>query len=115
MTFHDLEQDRVEKALAVFLEKRRPPVNIRSQLDIGFRLVGQSVELIEIRPQWDDPKIIREQAFAKATYVKAQNVWKIFWQRSDLKWHGYEPVPTVPTIEEFLSVVNQDEYSCFFG
>ncbi|MGH8716972.1 MAG: DUF3024 domain-containing protein [Burkholderiales bacterium] len=28
---------------------------------------------------------------AKATYVKAQDVWKVFWQRADLKWHRYDP------------------------
>jgi len=115
MTFDDLEQKRIEKALAAFLDKRRPPVHIRSQLDIGYRLSGQSVELIEIRPQWDDPSKIHDHPFAKATYVKAKNVWKVFWQRADCKWHGYEPASTVPTIEQFLALVDEDEQACFFG
>lgn len=115
MAFHELERERIEKALAAFLAKRRPPVHIRPQLDFGYRLSGQSVELVEIRPQWDNPGKIREHPFAKATYVKTQNVWKVFWQRADLKWHGYEPVPTVPSIEKFLAIVDADEYACFFG
>ena len=28
---------------------------------------------------------------------------------------GYEPAPTVRTIEEFLAIVHKDEYACFFG
>jgi hypothetical protein len=32
-----------------------------------------------------------------------------------LKWHSYEPVSEVSTIEKFLAVVKEDEYSCFFG
>lgn len=115
MAFNDLELKRIEKALAAFLAKRRPPAHIRPQLDLGYDLSGQSVELVEIRPQWDNPKIIHRRPFAKATFVKTQNVWKVYWQRANLKWHGYEPVPTVPTIEKFLAVVDADEYGCFFG
>ena len=115
MPFNDIEQKRIEKALAAFLARRRPPVHVRSQLDIGYRQSGQSIELVEIRPQWDDPTIIREHPFAKATYVKTQMAWKLFWRRADLKWHGYEPAPTVKTIEEFLAIVHKDEYACFFG
>lgn len=115
MAFNELEQRRIENALAGFLAKKRPPAHIRPQLDFGRRLAEQSVELLEIRPQWDDPSKIHERPFAKVAYVKARNVWKIFWQRADLKWHGYEPVPTVPSIEHFLTVVGADEYSCFFG
>ena len=78
MPFDELELKRIDKALSVFLAKRRPPAHIRQQLDLGYRLSGQSVELFEIRPQWDDPTKIHEHPFAKATYVKAQNVWKVY-------------------------------------
>jgi len=115
ITFNDLDNKRIENAMATFLAKRRPPPHIRSQVDIGFRLIGQSIEVFEIRPQWDNPSIIREHPFAKATYVRTQNLWKVFWKRSDLKWHGYEPASTVKSIEEFLAAVDADPYGCFFG
>ena len=115
MSFDDIEKKRIEKALAGFLDRKRPPVHIRPQLDFGYRLSGQSIALTEIRPQWDDPSTIHERAFAKATYIKAQRVWKISWQRADLKWHSYQPVPSVPSVEEFLAVVDADECACFFG
>ena len=38
-----------------------------------------------------------------------------FWQRADLKWHGYEPRPEVARLEQFLALVEEDEYACFFG
>jgi hypothetical protein len=115
MTFSEIETKIIEKAIAAFMEKRRPPISIRSKLDLGYRISGQSVELFEIRPRWDKPEIILEHAFAKTTYVHTQKVWKIFWMRADLKWHRYEPVPEVNSIEKFLEIVDQDEYSCFFG
>ena len=115
MAFNDLDRKRIEKAMTAFLDKRRPPTHIRPQLDIGYRLIEQSVELFEVRPQWDDPSIIREHPFAKATYVGTQNLWKVFWNRADLKWHGYKPALTVKSIEDFLAVVDADPHGCFFG
>ena len=56
-----------------------------------------------------------EHSVAKATYVKTQRIWKIYWQRADLKWHGYEPNYEVETLQEFLAIVDRDEYACFFG
>jgi hypothetical protein len=47
--------------------------------------------------------------------LKGQECWKVFWHRSDEKWHAYEPVPTVKLIENFLEVVDKDEHACFFG
>jgi len=115
MAFNDLDRKRIEKTMAGFLAKRRPPPHIRHELDIGYRLTVQSIEIFEIRPQWDNPSIIHEYPFAKATYVRTQNLWKVFWKRADLKWHGYEPASTVQSVDEFLAVVDADQYGCFFG
>jgi hypothetical protein len=115
MPFNDLEKKRIENALDKFLAKRRPPPHIRKEVDIGYQPTGQSDELLEIRPQWDDPSIIHRHPFAKATYVKVQDCWKIFWMRASLKWQGYEPTPSVSSIDEFLAVVDRDQYGCFWG
>ena len=76
---------------------------------------GQSVEIFEIRPLWNDPRQKIEEAVAKATYVKKQNVWKVYWQRADRRWHRYDPDPEVDTLKAFLGLVDRDEYGCFFG
>ena len=115
MAFADIEKMRCERDLAKFLERRRPPPHVRPQLDIGCRVTGQSVEIFEIRPHWENPKEVREHPVAKATFVRTSNRWRVFWMRRDLKWHGYEPNPEVRTLEAFLAVVDRDEYGCFFG
>ena len=56
-----------------------------------------------------------EHPVAKATYVKSQAVWKVYWQRADLKWHRYDPEAEVQTLEDFLAVVEKDEFCCFYG
>ncbi|PWQ92615.1 DUF3024 domain-containing protein [Leucothrix pacifica] len=115
MAISEFEVKRCEREIEKFLEERRPPVHMRNQLDLGYRIENQSVELFEVRPQWRNPEEIMEIPFAKATYVKKEKLWKVYWQRQDLKWHSYSPVPTVKHFEDFLSVVSEDENACFFG
>jgi len=115
MAISEFEVKRCERAIEKFMAKRRPPVHIRHEVDLGSRIEKQNVEIFEIRPQWDNPSNRIETPIAKATYVKTQNMWKVYWQRANLKWHSYEPLPTVRTLEEFLDVVGEDQHSCFFG
>lgn len=115
MTLSEFEKKKCAKLVGEFVEKHRPPPHIRKQLDLGFRVKGQSVEIFEIRPMWRQPDKITEIPVAKATYVKTQRIWKVYWQRADLKWHRYEPDPEVGSLEEFLDIVDCDEYACFFG
>jgi hypothetical protein len=112
----ELESAQVRKAAGGFVERRRPPPHIRPKLDFGFRVSGQSVELFEVRPVLHGPAGHRhEEPFAKATYVRTKRRWRVFWLRQDLKWHAYEPTPEVETIEEFIALVQEDRYACFFG
>jgi Protein of unknown function (DUF3024) len=116
MALAEIEQARVRRAMDAFMQQRRPPPHIRPQLDLGFRVSGQSVEIFEIRPRWDGPPDEKhESPVAKATYVRARGIWRVFWQRRDLKWHGYEPQPEVKSVEEFASLVAEDANACFFG
>ena len=115
MALSEIETKRIERAVSDFMRRKRPPPHIRPELDLGYRIDGQSLELFEIRPFWADPSRIMEAAVAKATYVKRSGRWKIYWQRADLKWHRYDPDPEVDSIEDVLAIVEADEYGCFFG
>jgi hypothetical protein len=84
-------------------------VHIRDQLDIGCRVTGQSVEIFEIRPDWEDKSRTMETPVAKATFVRTRNRWRVLWMRRDLKWHGYEPNLEVQSLDAFLNVVHRDE------
>jgi hypothetical protein len=110
-----LERARCERDLAKFMERRRPPLEMRPKLDLGYKIDGQSVELFEVRPDWQDKTKTMRSPIAKTTFVRSQNRWKVYWMRRDLKWHGYEPNPEVHSLEAFLNVVDRDEYCCFFG
>src|SRR5688500_17730641 len=85
-----------------FLERIRTEEHIRKQLDIGYIIDNQSVILAEIRPIITRPSEYAEYGFAKATYVKSVDVWKIYWMRANSKWTLYQPNPEVNKLEEFL-------------
>jgi len=87
MALSEFETKKLEKTVSAFIEQRRPPPHIRPNLDLAYRISGQSVEIFE----------------------------KIFWMRADLKWHSYPPAPNVGTVERFLSLVGEDKHACFFG
>jgi len=116
MALSEFEKKRYEQIVKRYVDRRRPPPHIRPELDIGYRLKGQSVELFEIRPAWrGEPGEKIEHAIAKTTYVKTRGIWKVFWQRADLKWHRYEPNAEVQSLEDFLAIVERDEWGCFHG
>ena len=105
----------VIEAMENFIARIRPPEQIRPELDIGYKIENQSILVFEIRPQWNKPEVIREFPIAKTTFVKAKNNWKVFWMRSDLKWHSYSPKAIVRTVEEFTKLVAEDKHHCFWG
>lgn len=115
MAFTKKELERYRKIVSAYVEKRRPPVHLRDQVDLSFRIDNQSIELFEIRSAFNDPQRTVEIPIAKTTWVRTQEVWRIFWQRADMKWHRYTPQPEVKSLEEFIDVVEADEYACFFG
>lgn len=115
MAFSEVEIKRCERDISRFLERRRPPPEIRHELDIGYRISRQSVELLEVRSAWDDRSRKREYPIAKATFARSALQWKVYWMRLDLRWHGYQPAPKVRTLKDFLEIVDRDDLSCFFG
>jgi hypothetical protein len=115
MAFTEKELERYRKIVGAYVEERRPPAHVRDQVDLSFRIYDQSIEIFEIRSVGRDSQRKVEIPIAKTTWVRTQKVWRIYWQRADMKWHGYTPQPEVKSLEEFIEVVKADEYACFFG
>lgn len=114
MAFNELDLRRIQKAAEAFLAQRRPPVHLRRQVDLAYRVQGQSVELVEIRPLWDQPAELLHRPFAKATFVRARIEWRVYWMRGNLRWHAYDP-PVAATVQGFFELVDADPHGCFFG
>jgi hypothetical protein len=115
VTFSEFETKRCAKAVAQWIEHRRPPPHLRGEIDLTFRMEHQSVEIFEVRANWRDKSKRVEHSVAKATYNKSKRNWRVFWKRADLKWHSYEPNPEVKTIENFIALVEKDIHGCFWN
>jgi hypothetical protein len=98
-----------------WMERIRPPLHIRPELDISFKIDRQSIILFEIRPSFRNPSELIELPFAKVSFVKSENIWKVYWMRSNKKWTLYEPRPQVKNLKAFIKLVDDDEYHCFKG
>ncbi len=115
MAFNDIELQKHKMVLNDFIEKRRPPVEIRDKVDTGYSFDKQTVLIFETRPGYKKPGEKVEIPIVKSVYEKTTDSWKIYWQRSNMKWISYEPVPSVKTLVEFLKVVDEDAMHCFWG
>lgn len=115
IVLNELEKKRVENAVGAFVARRRPPVHVRKEVDLDFRIAGQSIEIFEIRPVWQGNGETHEIPIAKATFVRTRSVWQLYWQRRDLKWHSYEPLPAARSIEEVIAEIDADPCACFWG
>ncbi|KYP15368.1 DUF3024 domain-containing protein [Flavihumibacter sp. CACIAM 22H1] len=98
-----------------YIDRVRPPLAVRSQLDIGYSIENQSVVLFEIRPAFHNPTKMIESPYAKANFVKKENHWKVYWMRGNLSWDLYDPQPIAKTLKQFLDLVDRDEHHCFKG
>lgn len=115
MALDVLKMIDVIEALENYIAKVRPPLEMRKELDISYKIDNQSVIIFEIRPRYDKPEVYLESPVAKTTYIHVKHHWKIFWMRADLKWHNYQPKSFVKSINEFLKIVEEDKHGCFWS
>jgi hypothetical protein len=115
MTLDILKMADAINILENYIDKKRPPLEMRNKLDLSYKIEGQSIVIFEIRPMWNNPEKTIESPIAKTTFIKSKNYWKLFWLRADLKWHSYQPTPIVKTLPKILEIVEEDKFGCFWG
>src|ERR1043166_2915057 len=103
------------KAVGEFIEKIRPPFDIREKLDFRADIKGSELVVAEVRPSFRDKRKMSEHPVAKAKWIGTRKVWRLFWMRADLKWHSYQPLPESRSIAVILDEVRRDPHCCFFG
>ena len=115
MAISEFETKRCEKYVSEYVAKHRPPPHVRNEVDLCYRIEDQSIIIYELRSVWNKPDNKVEVMVAKTTYVKKTKKWKVFWHKSDMKWHGYDPMPEVNSLEELLTLLEEDKHCCFYG
>jgi len=98
-----------------YIERTRPPKEVRHQLDTNYRIEGHSIVPFELRPFWQDKSRILTLDFVKATYNKNDKSWKFDWRPRCGKWTRYGITPTVTQLNEFLTPADKDKHHYFNG
>ena len=113
MAISEFEIFKVEKVAKTFCDNKNrgfPP----DKLYIDYKLDGQSLYIFEVRLTWNDPNSKMEIMVAKLRFIKKEKLWKLYWQRQNMKWYLYEN-DSDGDLRALLTVINQDEYGCFWG
>jgi hypothetical protein len=114
LAFSELELKRIEGVVGPFC-RRRSPAHARHQVRTEYRVNGHDVLIVEVRAVWDDPKKWMEHGVAKLKFNRKAREWKLFWQRSSLKWQTYEPLAANRDLATLVAEIDRDPSCCFFG
>jgi hypothetical protein len=114
MAFSELELKRIDKEVGGLCAARSPE-HLRDEIRLEYRVQGHSIVIYEVRPRWRAPGEVMEEFCAKIRYVRTRNVCQLYWQRADLKWHLYEPLPEAGRLEPLVKHIDEDPHGCFFG
>ncbi len=114
MAFKEIEIYRIKKFVGALCEKRSPE-SMRDKLRYEYKIENQDVILFEIRPRWNKPNEQTWLSFTKLKFVRSQNVWKLFWQRANMKWYAYGPFKSSRDLAELIAEIDTDPHGCFFG
>ena len=114
MAFSEIERKRIDKVVGA-LCTARSPAHLRDQIRTEYRVAGHTVDIFEVRPDWQDPTQTMETPCARIRYVRTRNVWRLFWRRADLKWHGYGPLAESARLDVLVREIDNDPFCCFFG
>jgi len=99
-----------------YIESIRPEnIEIRSQIDFGYSFDGNTAELFEIRPMWNNQKEIQNLPFAKIKFYNSKQLWSLYWMRASGKWELYDPFPNSTHLEKLINILKEDKHGCFFG
>ncbi len=114
MAFTDIELHKIKKVVGGLCQKRSPE-HLRDRVRVEYKIHGHDVVLYEVRPRWDDPTQFLEAPIAKLKLVRSRKIWRLFWERADMKWHKYEPLDSSKNITDLVNEIDADPYGCFWG
>ena len=114
MPFTDIELKYIENNVGKMCKRRSPP-HLHNQLRTVYEVRGLDVVVYEERPAWRNPKELSRTEVAKFKYSRKNGEWKLYWMRSDLKWHSYDMTGPTRRLEELVKEVDEDPDGAFFG
>ena len=114
MAFNDIELQRINNVVGGFCTKRSP-AHLRDKLRLEFEVEKYNVIIFEVRPLWNNLDEVGKYPIAKLNYVASKKIWKLYWQRANVKWTKYEAKESAQKLDDLAQEIDKDRYGCFFG
>ena len=114
MVISEFEIFKIKKLAKEFCSARNKNFST-DQMYTNYKLEDQTLFIFEVRPKWNDPSVKIEIMVAKLSYFKKEKLWKLYWQRQNMKWKLYEPSPNNTSLEPLLTELSSDPHACFWG
>ena len=110
----EFEQRLVERLLDRFYD-RRLLAHVEHQTRLGHAIRGNSVTLLEIRPDFDDPAAWVKFPIARFRFNTRSGLWSLYWHDRNRRWQRYENMTATRNFETLLTEVDRDPTSIFWG
>jgi hypothetical protein len=115
VAFSEFELKLIDSTVGV-LCRRCSPAHVADQIRTVCDVDGHAVTIFEERPDWMDASLPwRRNPVARFRYYRSRGMWMLYWMRSDLKWHAYEPAKELTSLRELVAMVEEDAHHAFFG
>lgn len=90
---------------------------LRDQLRVGHRLIGNKLTLLECRPPWN-PAMGTDWTsieVAQLRFEQSSGEWTLYWKRATGRWERYDgPLPS-KDVGPLLAEIADDPDGCFWG
>lgn len=93
----------------------RVPEHIRNKVRLIHRWRGNTVNLIETRPYFQDPSRWTECPIAKFTYIPAIKKWTLYCPNRNGSFRLYGEIKPAADIQSLLDEVTHDPTHIFWG
>lgn len=113
MAFSEIELKRIDHTVGALCRKRSP-AHVKDKLRVKYQVKGHKVVIVERRPRWKNPTEWTESVVAKLKFVRTVHQWQLYWQRANLRWHGYEPFFSSKDLAELVQEIDRDPHGCLF-
>lgn len=115
MAFTERELNRIDATVGDLCRRISPPEHADA-LRFSYEIDGHAVAIHEERRPRDGTNgEWTRLGVARFRFFRSRGEWLLYWMRSDLKWHLYEPIGPSRTLPRLVRYVEADRYYCFFG
>lgn len=104
----------VDAKLGAYCARRIPP-HARDQVGMGYKFRGNSVTLLERRPDFFDPDEWVDTAIAQFRFDPESSMWTLFWADRNSRWREYYDIWPSKNLDDLIEEVDDDPSGAFWG